>query len=76
VRNVQLAEAGVVLVDELIAVHLDTERRLLASRTALQRARVAAALEVLAEGLHDLEGPRSGNGPDSGRDSAQPPGPN
>jgi hypothetical protein len=57
VRNVQLTEAGVVLVDEFIAVHLDTERRLLASLTALQRARVAAALEVLAEGPRDPEGP-------------------
>ncbi len=47
VRRITLTDAGVALVDELIEVHLDNERRLLAGLTA----ELAAALAVLAADL-------------------------
>ena len=47
VRRSTLTDAGVALVDELIEVHLDNERRLLAGLTA----ELAAALAVLAADL-------------------------
>jgi len=51
VRRITLTDAGVALVDELIEVHLDNERRLLAGLTPDQTAELAAALAVLAAGL-------------------------
>lgn len=51
VRRITLTDAGVALVDELIQVHLDNERRLLAGLTADQTAELAAALGLLAAGL-------------------------
>jgi len=53
VRIVRLTASGVALVDELLAVHLDNERRLLSSLTSRQRADLAGLLEALA--MH-LEG--------------------
>ena len=52
VRRITLTDAGVALVDELIEVHLDNERRLLAGLTA----ELAAALAVLAAGLETDRG--------------------
>lgn len=51
VRRITLTDAGVVLVDELIEVHLDTERRLLSCLSAQQVSRLASNLAVLAEDL-------------------------
>jgi len=51
VRRITLTEAGLALVDGLIEVHLDNERRLLARLTASQSAELGAALAVLAAGL-------------------------
>ncbi len=51
VRRITLTRAGLALVDELIEVHLDNERRLLARLTASQTAELGAALGVLAAGL-------------------------
>jgi len=51
VRRITLTGAGLALVDELIEVHLDNERRLLARLTASQTAELGAALGVLAAGL-------------------------
>jgi DNA-binding MarR family transcriptional regulator len=51
VRRITLTDTGVALVHELIEVHLDNERRLLARLTAGQTAELAAALAVLAAGL-------------------------
>jgi DNA-binding MarR family transcriptional regulator len=53
VRHVRLTDAGAALVDELIEVHLETERRLLSGLGEDQLAALAGALEAL--GL-DLEG--------------------
>jgi DNA-binding MarR family transcriptional regulator len=51
VRRITLTASGVSLVDELIVVHLERERQLLASLTPDQLAQLAATLEVLAEDL-------------------------
>jgi len=51
VRRITLTGDGIALVDGLIEVHLDNERRLLARLTASQTAELAAALAVLAAGL-------------------------
>ncbi len=53
VRYVRLTEAGLALADELIAQHLETERRLLSALTADQRAQLTECLAALAV---DLEG--------------------
>ena len=53
VRNVRLTADGVALVDELVSVHLDNQRRLLSSLTDRQRRQLAGILAVLAL---DLEG--------------------
>ena len=55
VRLVRLTDAGVTLVDELIVVHLDTERRLLSGLSPAQRDQLAEGLAALA---HDLESGR------------------
>jgi DNA-binding MarR family transcriptional regulator len=53
VRHISLTDRGVALVDELIAVHLDTERRLLSGLPADQAAQLAAVLGTFAERLED-----------------------
>lgn len=50
-RTVALTEAGVALIDELIADHLDNERRLLTSLTDTQVHDLAALLARLTESL-------------------------
>jgi DNA-binding MarR family transcriptional regulator len=56
VRYVRLTPAGVTLVDELIAQHLDTERRLLSALDADQLTQLATALGALAEHLEGEPG--------------------
>ena len=51
VRHVTLTGRGVALVDELIAVHLDAERRLLSGLAPEQAAKLETALAALAERL-------------------------
>ena len=53
VRRITLTDAGVALVDELIGVHLETERRLLGGLEPQQAAQLGSGLAALAE---DLEG--------------------
>ena len=55
IRNVRLTAQGVALVDELVSVHLDNERRLLSSLTEHQRGELADILESLARDLEDAE---------------------
>ena len=45
-RRIQLTEAGIALIDELVPKHLDNERRLLAGLTDLERSRLAHLLEA------------------------------
>jgi DNA-binding MarR family transcriptional regulator len=51
VRRITLTAAGLALVDGLIEMHLDNERRLLAGLAASQTAALGAALAALATGL-------------------------
>jgi DNA-binding MarR family transcriptional regulator len=45
-RRIELTEAGIALIDELVPKHLDNERRLLAGLTDLERSRLAHLLEA------------------------------
>lgn len=56
VRRVGLTAAGVRLVDELIEVHLDCERRLLAALSPDQLTALADTLSLLAEQLEVTRG--------------------
>jgi DNA-binding MarR family transcriptional regulator len=51
VRRIALTATGRRLVDELIVTHLETERELLSTLTAAQRAALADGLAILADGL-------------------------
>lgn len=53
VRRVVLTDPGERLVDELIAIHLATEKELLASLGGREQAALAAGLRRLAAGLED-----------------------
>lgn len=53
VRHVRLTDAGVALVDELIATHVGVERELLSGLTERQRHQLAAGLAALAEHMED-----------------------
>ena len=55
-RTVTLTDAGVILIDELIAVHLENERRLLAALSAAQIAELGRLLGILAEDLESRDG--------------------
>ena len=45
-RRIQLTDAGIALIDELVPKHLANERRLLAGLTDLERSRLAHLLEA------------------------------
>ena len=45
-RRIELTDAGIALIDELVPKHLDNERRLLAGLTDLERSRLAHLLEA------------------------------
>jgi DNA-binding MarR family transcriptional regulator len=57
VRDIVLTAPGVALVDELLAIHLDTERQLLASLSPAQLAVLADALEPLTTALEAVAEP-------------------
>ncbi len=59
VRRIVLTAAGVALVDELLGVHLDTERQLLARLPSVQLAALASALEQLTTALEAVGEPLS-----------------
>jgi len=45
-RRIELTDAGIALIDELVPKHLDNERRLLSGLTDLERSRLAHLLEA------------------------------
>ena len=55
-RTITLTQAGVSLIDELIAVHLDNERRLLSALSEAQVAELGRLLGILAEDLESDDG--------------------
>jgi DNA-binding MarR family transcriptional regulator len=50
-RRIRLTERGIALIDELVPVHLENERRLLAGMTELERSRLAGILESWGRSL-------------------------
>jgi DNA-binding MarR family transcriptional regulator len=52
-RRIALTDEGVALTDELIAVHLENQRRLVAGLTGSEQARLAELLRRLAADLED-----------------------